>query len=89
MAQVPQDIAKMDEFFETLRFDRIIKTENPDSQQMDESFMEVKKLLQAAHKDLNKSVLLYVYYGGHGVLDNTTKLVLNEDDPMFRYFDLE
>ena len=42
-----------------------------------------------AHKDVTKSTLLYVYYGGHGVLDNTTKIVLNEDDPMFRYFDLE
>ena len=42
-----------------------------------------------AHKDATKSTLLYVYYGGHGVLDNTTKIVLNEDDPMFRYFDLE
>jgi hypothetical protein len=29
--QVPEDIAKMTTFFEMLRFDRIIKTENPDS----------------------------------------------------------
>jgi hypothetical protein len=30
-----------------------------------------------------------VYYSGHGILDNTTKIVLNEEDPAFRYFDLE
>ena len=32
---------------------------------------------------------MYVYYGGHGILDNTTKIELNEEDPEHRYFDLE
>ena len=41
------------------------------------------------HKDASKRTLLYVYYGGHGVLDNTTKIVLNEDDPVLRYYGLE
>jgi hypothetical protein len=56
---------------------------------MDKSYLEIKNLLQATHKDATKSILLYVYYSGHGILDNTTKIVLNEEDPMFRYFDLE
>jgi hypothetical protein len=87
--QVPQDIANMTAFFETLKFDRVIKTEDPEQQQMDKSYLEIKSLLQKSHKDKSKSVLLYVYYSGHGILDNTTKIVLNEEDPMFRYFDLE
>jgi hypothetical protein len=45
LGQVPEDIARMAGFFETLRFDRVIKTENPDSQQMDDSFTEIKRLL--------------------------------------------
>ncbi len=45
LLQVPEDITRMESFFETLHFDRVIKTENPDSQQMDDSFLEVKKLL--------------------------------------------
>jgi Caspase domain len=56
---------------------------------MDKSFLEIKSLLQKSHKDPSKSILLYVYYSGHGILDNTTKMVMNEDDPIFRYFDLE
>jgi hypothetical protein len=56
---------------------------------MDKSYLKIKNLLQVTHKDESKSLLLYVYYGGHGILDNTTKIVLNEEDPMFRYFDLE
>jgi hypothetical protein len=86
---VPQDIANMTAFFEMLRFDRVIKTENPDQLQMDNSFIEIKNLLRQSHKDATKSILLFVYYGGHGILHNTTKIVLNEDDPLFRYFDLE
>jgi hypothetical protein len=56
---------------------------------MDKSFFEIKNILSKAHKDQNNSTLLYVYYAGHGIIDNTTKIVLNEDDPLFRYFDLE
>ncbi len=87
--QVPKDIANMTAFFERLKFDRVIKTEDPEQLQMEMSFFEIKSLLQESHKDNSKSVLLYVYYGGHGILDSTTKIVLNEKDPMFRYFDLE
>jgi hypothetical protein len=87
--QVPEDIANMTSFFETLKFDRVIKTENPDQQEIEMSYFEIKLLLQKSHKDKAKSILLYVYYSGHGILDNTTKIVLNEEDPMFRYFDLE
>jgi hypothetical protein len=76
-------------FFKEMNFDRVIKTEDPDSQQMDKSFFEIKNILSKAHKDQNSSTLLYVYYAGHGIIDNTTKIVLNEEDPLFRYFDLE
>jgi len=76
-------------FIETLRFDRVIKTENPDSEQMEHSFSEINKLLKMAHTNATKSTLLSVYYTGHGVLEYTTKIVLNEAEPLFRYFDLE
>lgn len=56
---------------------------------MDKSFIEIKNLLQQSHKDAEKSILLHVYYGGHGILNNTTSIVLNEEDPKFRYFKLE
>ncbi len=56
---------------------------------MEKSYLQIKVLLQKSHRDQAKSILFYVYYGGHGILDNTTKIVLNEEDPEFRYFDLE
>lgn len=40
-------------------------------------------------KDGSKRVLVYVYYSGHGVMDTTTKIVLNEEDEVFRYFSME
>lgn len=87
--QVPEDISNMTLFFEKIRFDRIIKTENPNEHDIDKAFTEVRNLMRAAHKDRSKAILLYVYFSGHGVLDYTTKIVLNEVDPMLRYFDLE
>ena len=33
--QVPQDLSDMTAFFETLKFDRIIKTEEPETREMD------------------------------------------------------
>ena len=33
--QVPQDLSDMTAFFETLKFDRIIKTEQPETREMD------------------------------------------------------
>ena len=78
-------------FFENLQFDTIIKTENPDEAKMSESFEVVKKLIKDSHKDKSKPILLDVYFAGHGILQSTTKIVLNEDDPnpKMRYFDLE
>ena len=45
LSQVPDDITRMESFFEMLRFDRVIKTEDPDLKQMDASFTEIKQLL--------------------------------------------
>ncbi len=87
--QVPEDLENMTTFFENLQFDRIIKTENPDSIIMDDSFEEIRKILKDSHRDKTKPILLYVYYAGHGVLQHTTNIVLNEDDPEKRYYTLE
>ena len=89
--QVPEDIKNMAAFFDDLQFDNVIKTENPDEAKMSQSFGEIKEILKKSHKDKSKPILLYVYFAGHGILQNTTKIVLNEDDPnpKMRYFDLE
>jgi hypothetical protein len=79
----------MSNLFKELNFDRVIKTEDPEQHQMDSSFLEVKRYMTAANKNPDEATLLYVYYSGHGVLDNTTKIVLNEGENEMRYFDLE
>ena len=38
---------------------------------------------------LTSDDLLFVYYSGHGVMDISTKVVVNDSDPMHRYWDLE
>jgi hypothetical protein len=45
--------------------------------------------LSKAAKDPNESTLLYVYCNGHGVMHNTTHIVLNEVDIDERYYPLE
>lgn len=58
---------------------------------MSMNFLKVQTELAKAHKDKSgkKKVLLFVYYSGHGVMDNTTKIVMNEEELNFRYFPLE
>ena len=56
---------------------------------MDKPFIEIKKILQLAAKDETKKTLLYVYYSGFSYLDNLTKIVLNEEDPNMRFYNLE
>jgi len=34
-------------------------------------------------------ILLFVYYSGHGVMDTTTKIVLNVQEEEKRYYELE
>lgn len=39
--------------------------------------------------DKKTKVMMFFYYSGHGVLDMTTKIVLNEIPPETRYWPLE
>ena len=79
----------MTALYQQLLFDLVIRTEDPDDEQMDKAFSDINTLLKKSHKDRTKSILLSVYFSGHGILDNTTKIVLNVEDPIFRFFDLE
>ena len=49
--QVPEDIARMEHFFKALKFDQVIKTEDPDPELIDQSFSDIQKLLRKAHTD--------------------------------------
>jgi hypothetical protein len=44
--------------------------------------------MQAA-KEGTEKILLFVYYSGHGVMQNTTFLVLNESKNKERFFNIE
>ena len=79
----------MTEFFNEINFESVISTQNPDVSQMDSAWLEIKNLAWRASKGESPPTLLYVYYGGHGVMQNTTFMVLNEADPYQRFFDLE
>ncbi len=75
--QVPEHIARMEHFFNSLKFDQVIKTEDPDRDLIDRTFLDIQSLLRESDKDAAESILLYVYFSGHGVIDSTTKIVLN------------
>ena len=81
----------MEDFCKELNFNHIIKTENADRTELQLAYSKVAKYLGAAHKDKTgaKKVLLFCYYSGHGVMDNTTKIVTNEEEAELRYFSLE
>ncbi len=78
-------------FFQELGFNKIIRTENASEDEMHVAFNQVTKELRAGHTDKTnkKKVLLFVYYSGHGVMDTTTKIVLNEELAEDRYYALE
>jgi len=68
----------MTALYQQLLFDLVIRTEDPDDEQMDKAFSDINTLLKKSNKDPTKSILLSVYFSGHGILDSTTKIVLNE-----------
>lgn len=51
----------------------------------------VQRKLKAANKDKTNEtkLVLYVYYSGHGVMDTTSKIVVNEKHDEDRYFPIE
>lgn len=89
--QAPKDVARMEDFFEEIGFHHIIKTENADRDELALTYSRIAKILAAGHRDKtnSKKVLLYCYYSGHGVMDNTTKVVTNEEEAELRYYSLE
>ena len=90
--QVPTDIENMEKFhLEVLKFNRnqIIKTIDPTMKQLKDQFDAIKKELKLANENPNRPVLLNVYASCHGILEDTTKIVLNDEVPARRYFDLE
>lgn len=82
----------MEKFYnDDLKFTRIIKTSEPTKDQLEQACKELKEELKKADKNEDESVLLSVYASCHGVLQNTTFIVLNEKDEQgkFVYFPLE
>jgi hypothetical protein len=72
-------------------FTKIIRTENAGEEGMHNAFKNVTDELRKGHTDKTGKikVLLFVYYSGHGVMDTTTKIVLNEENSDDRYYALE
>ena len=87
--QVPLDIKNMTNFFQKICFDKVIITEDANEGQVAKVYNEIREILKAANKSTDTEVLLYTYYSGHGVMDTTTKIVLNESAEQDRYFALE
>lgn len=81
----------MESFFKTLGFNKVVTTLDADWDTINGAYTEVSRQLAKAHKDKSHAtkILLFVYYSGHGVMDTTTKLVVNEEDADLRYFPLE
>lgn len=88
LEQVSTDIASMEKFYkEDLKFDEVIVTMDPSKAEIDREYKYLKEKLAEANKDDQKSILLAVYASCHGVLEHTTKIVLNEIDPSKKNLD--
>lgn len=72
-----------------IKEENIIVLLDKTSKEIDSVIKEFKALAQIANKDVTKSVSVFIYYSGHGVMNNTSWIVCNEDNNQTRYFPLE
>ena len=51
-------------------------------EQVDDVIKKIKKKYKQAHstKDGSKKLCVFVYYAGHGVMNNTNYIVVNEEN---------
>lgn len=69
--------------------ENIITLKDATNAQVLNALKTIKEYFKAAHKDPLKKFILWVNYGGHGVMKNKNFIVLNEKENKKRFFDLE
>ena len=67
----------------------ITEMNNPTKRMMDAYFSATRRDFMAAKKSKDVELCFWVYYAGHGVMNNTNFIVLNERNNADRYFNLE
>ena len=79
----------MEAFFRKLGFTEFFISENKTYDELEDDYDEIRKILKATKKKEDEKLSLFVYYSGHGCMDTTTKIMVNEKDPAEMYFALE
>ena len=81
----------MGELFAQLKFDEIVSCQNGNFAEINTAFKKIVKVMKMADaaKDGSVKALVYVYYSGHGVMQNTSSIVLNEVGTKERFFQIE
>ena len=82
----------METFFRKLGFTKFLISMNLPHDKLEDEFDVVKKMLRETNKNEDEKLSLFVYYSGHGCMDTTTKVMVNEKDcdtDMYSYFALE
>jgi hypothetical protein len=56
---------------------------------LEDEYDKIRIILRNAEKNKAEKVSVFVYYSGHGCMDSTTKIMVNEKHPSEMYFALE
>ena len=79
-----------------LKVDQIIETHDASMEKLEEDFYQFSVQMKkpgrwqpSDEEPEQPKLLVFVYYSGHGVMDDTTHIVVNSPNVSERYFDLE
>ena len=70
----------METFFRnTMNVSEFITSENLGADEMDDVYDDkIKPLMKKTSRNADEKLSFFVYYSGHGAMDTTTKIMLNE-----------
>jgi hypothetical protein len=89
ITQAKKDVKDMEDFFKKLGFTEFFITMNKSYDDLEDEYDKIKKILRETKNKEDEKLSLFVYYSGHGCMDTTTKIMVNEKDPKEMYFALE
>lgn len=81
ITQANKDVKDMEAFFRKLGFTEFYISTNKSYEDLKDEYGKIKKILQDTKKKEDEKLSLFVYYSGHGCMDTTTKIMVNEKDP--------
>ena len=88
--QAKTDITKMEAFFKKMNVTEFIISENKNANELEDIFDEkIRPIFKKTNRNDGEKLSFFIYYSGHGAMDTTTKIMLNEKKPTDMYFALE